>query len=186
LDQADLLRKISAALESLGTPYAITGSQASIAYGENRVTNDIDVVADLDLAKLERFLAFFPANEFYASADAARTAVTDGGQFNIIDPTSAQKIDVIIPRDDFDRGVLARACRVSTGAGTARFITPEDLIVKKMQFYVEGASEKHLRDIAGMLLISGQSIDRGYVEQWSHKLGLDDVWKAVQERVKGS
>jgi hypothetical protein len=36
------------ALDRHGVPYAITGSQASSVYGEQRFTNDIDVVVDLE------------------------------------------------------------------------------------------------------------------------------------------
>jgi len=32
---------------------------------------------------------------------------------------------------------------------------PEDVILSKMQYYREGGSEKHLRDITGMLKVSG-------------------------------
>ena len=32
---------------------------------------------------------------------------------------------------------------------------PEDIAISKMIYYREGGSEKHLRDIAGMLKVSG-------------------------------
>ncbi|RPJ03448.1 MAG: hypothetical protein EHM31_00745 [Candidatus Aminicenantes bacterium] len=37
--------------------------------------------------------------------------------------------------------------------------TPEDVILKKMVFYRDGGSDKHLRDIAGILKISSDAID---------------------------
>ena len=39
----DLLRKIVNAFEKLDIPYLVTGSVASMAYGEPRLTNDIDI-----------------------------------------------------------------------------------------------------------------------------------------------
>ena len=33
---------------------------------------------------------------------------------------------------------------------------PEDLIISKMLYYREGGSEKHLRDITGMLKVSAE------------------------------
>jgi len=39
--------------------------------------------------------------------------------------------------------------------------------------------EKHLRDIAGMIQISGERLDRSYIEQWVHSLGLGDGWSAA-------
>jgi hypothetical protein len=46
-----------------------------------------------------------------------------------------------------------------------------------MEYYREGGSEKHLRDIAGVLKIMGDRVDRGYISGWSARLGLDSVWK---------
>jgi hypothetical protein len=43
----ELLKKIVDVLEDLQIPYFVTGAVASIAYGEPRLTNDIDIVADL-------------------------------------------------------------------------------------------------------------------------------------------
>ena len=60
----------------------------------------------------------------------------------------------------------------------AYFASPEDVILKKMEFYHEGGSEKHLRDIAGMLKIRGEQVDRSYISEWAQKLGLEDVWAA--------
>ena len=43
----ELLKTIVDVLEDLQIPYLVTGAVASIAYGEPRLTNDIDIVADL-------------------------------------------------------------------------------------------------------------------------------------------
>jgi hypothetical protein len=58
------------------------------------------------------------------------------------------------------------------------------VIVKKMEFYREGGSEKHLRDITGILRISGDEIDREYISRWAANLGLTDIWKAVLKRLE--
>jgi hypothetical protein len=49
VEQNELLRYTIRALHDLGIPYLIGGSLASSAYGEPRLTNDIDLVADLRL-----------------------------------------------------------------------------------------------------------------------------------------
>jgi len=46
-----------------------------------------------------------------------------------------------------------------------------------MKYYSDGESEKHLRDIAGMLKIMGNDIDRAYISDWSSRLGLSGVWE---------
>ena len=43
----ELLQRVVEVLEHLQIPYLVTGVIASIAYGEPRLTNDIDVVVAL-------------------------------------------------------------------------------------------------------------------------------------------
>ena len=44
MEQLDLLRYATHVLEEMGLRYFVTGSTATIFYGEPRFTNDIDVV----------------------------------------------------------------------------------------------------------------------------------------------
>jgi len=63
------------------------------------------------------------------------------------------------------------------------FASPEDVIIKKMEYYIAGASEKHIRDILGMLKISGELIDLEYISSWAEKLNLKRIWTAILERL---
>lgn len=65
----------------------------------------------------------------------------------------------------------------------ASFASPEDAIVKKMEFFKEGGSDKHLRDIAGVLKTSGEIIDTAYIDHWAAVLALTDIWQGMQERL---
>jgi hypothetical protein len=57
--------------------------------------------------------------------------------------------------------------------------SPEDIILMKLRYFHAGASDKHLRDIAGMLRILGASMDRAYIEQWAQEFGVEAEWKLV-------
>jgi hypothetical protein len=180
MEHADLLRHVVTTLERLGIRHFITGSTVTIFFGEPRFTNDIDVVVDLSEQQLVALLAAFSAEEFYVSEPAARAALVQHGQFNIIHPESGLKIDVIIPPDTpYDHGRFDRAVRVTPGDYQASFASPEDAIIKKLQYFLEGGSEKHLRDIASILKVMGPQIDRMYIEQWAQRLGLEDAWHEV-------
>ncbi len=187
MEPSDLLRHLVEALERLGVPYFITGSISAIAHGEPRFTNDIDVVVDLGEEKVVGLCGEFPFPEYYVSEDAAREAVRERRPFNIIHPASGLKIDVIVGRGDaFDRSRFARTLRMRPEPDyEAAFDSPEDLILKKLEFHREGGSEKHLRDIAGILKVSGERIDRTYIAGWAKKLGLEEEWAAALERSAG-
>lgn len=98
MEPSDLLAMLSRKLEELGIRYLVTGSMATIAYGEPRFTNDIDVVISLRLEDVPRFCEAFPMPEFYVSQEAVKAAVRERRQFNIIHPASGLKIDGIIAR----------------------------------------------------------------------------------------
>ena len=184
MDQTELLSFVAAAMERRGLTYAITGSHASIAYGENRLTNDIDVVVDLAPEQLASFLAEFPTNEFYVSEDGAKHAVLHGGQFNIIHQETSLKVDVIVPRDPVWPNQFARRVRLPTDADRdVWFVAPEDLILKKMDFYREGGSDKHLRDIASIIKISGNRLDFEYIASHANRLGLAGIWQQLLQRL---
>jgi hypothetical protein len=106
--------------------------------------------------------------------------------FNIIQPRSGLKVAVIVaPESEFNQARFTRARRVRLGDDwTAWLASPEDAIIKKLEFYREGGSDKHLRDIAGVLRTSGEAIDRAYIEGWANTLGLTDIWHAVLDRLR--
>lgn len=186
MELSDLLKYLIDAFERLGIRYFITGSMASMFYGEPRFTNDIDVVADIKEEHLPGLLKLFPEGEFYLSSNAVRNAIKNRSQFNIIHPASGLKVDVAIPKDDaFDKGRFKRVKTVSPFEGTKENIaSPEDVIVMKMKYYKEGGSEKHLRDIAAIMKISGNDIDRGYIESWAKNFDLTDIWESILNKIQ--
>jgi hypothetical protein len=181
MEQYDLLGLLVKRLESLGVRYFITGSVASMVYGEPRLTNDIDVVADIQPGHVAGLRALFPHPEFYLSEEAAREAIRLRSQFNILHPASGLKVDIIIPkRSDFDDSRFERVKRLRPLENVeANFSSPEDVIVKKLDFYREGGSEKHLRDIAGIIKYSGDTLDLGYINTWADRFRVRETWDKV-------
>ena len=187
MDPSELLERLAGTLEDLGIPYLVTGSMATIAYGEPRFTNDIDVVIRLFEHQVDGLCDAFPFDEFYISRDTVREALEHRTQFNILHPDSGLKIDVMVADDsDFNHSRFERARSLSTApAATVKFASPEDVIIKKLEFFKEGGSDKHLRDIAGVLAVMDDEIDRAYIERWVRRLGLTDAWDLVTSNSRG-
>jgi hypothetical protein len=182
----ELLRFLSERLETLQVTHLITGSMASVAFGEPRFTNDIDVVVDLPTDKIDSLCAAFPEPEFYLSAQAVQAAVQRRSQFNILHPESGLKIDVMIASDSaFDRSRLLRGRPVAVFADrTVSFASPEDVILMKMVYFREGGSDKHLRDCAGILRVQADKVDHTYIADWATRLGVLDIWQALLVRLQ--
>ncbi len=183
MDQIDLLKFIADIFERLGVKYMLVGSYASMYYGEMRNTNDIDIVADLQDKDIQGFIKHFPSNEFYLSEDAIKEALKYRSQFNIIHSGSRSKIDVMIPKKDrFSEMELENRIKVKAFGYEVFVAKPEYVILKKLEYYQEGESEKHLRDIASMFRISGSKIDFNLIKEWAMKLGLTETWDDFLEK----
>ena len=54
--------------------------------------------------------------------------------------------------------------------------TAEDTVIAKLEWAVAGESERQLRDVARILAVSGDSLDRAYLAGWLTQLGLKDAF----------
>jgi predicted nucleotidyltransferase len=184
MEQLDLLRYVARIIEEIGLRYFVTGSTATNFYGEPRFASDIDVVVELPEQWIVEFCRRFPQDEFCLSETAACEAVFNKAQFSIIHPASGLRLDVIVPRQSpFNELRFRRVRRLHTAKDCdVCFASPEDIIIKKMDYYRQDGLEKHLRDIAGVLKTSRDQIDTIYIAQWAHHFDFGDLWTAIQER----
>jgi hypothetical protein len=159
----------------------VTGSTAAIVYGEPRLTNDVDVVVVLDAASIAALATAFPANEFYLppSDEILREAAKpEGGHFNIIHHESGFKADVYpAGQDPLHAWALPRAKRIDVDGEPLMVAPPEYVILRKLEYFREGGSEKHLRDVRSILTHSADEISMVELESRIVALGLEDAWR---------
>jgi len=184
--QVELLQFTIEVLERLAVDYAIVGSFASGAYGEPRFTQDIDILTDLKTCHVDALCESFPVEDFYISKTAVTEAVSRRRPFNVIHPTSGNKIDFMPSRDDeWGHSQLARKQQIEVAEGCLGFVaSPEDVILGKLVYYREGGSEKHLRDITGMLKVGVETVDQDYICRFSEQLNVRDAWNAIIDRLE--
>jgi len=165
---ADALRTMAAhplagsvlELQRAGIPHMLAGSFASSHHGDPRTTNDIGLVIDPSREALERFVRELDRERFYVSGEAARDAFESRGQFNVVLLDSGWKADLILRKE-----------RAFSRAAT---------IVAKLEWARAGESERQLRDVIGILEVSGERLDREYIARWIAELDLQELWQRVQ------
>ncbi len=168
-----------------GLRYAIGGGVAAMVYGEPRLTLDLDVLLELKFAKIDALLAEFPEVEFYVPpAEAIRIEVSRGyrGHMNMYHHSSGLRADIYLAsRDPLDVWSLNNSVRLDIDGGAIAIAPPEAVIVRKLEYFREGGSEKHLRDIRAIL--SGQSnlANRSLMHEWIEHRGLQDAWRRVSD-----
>jgi hypothetical protein len=172
-------------LETLGIPYMVTGSVASSHHGLPRATNDADIVVDPTPDALDALVAALLAEGYYVDAKVAREALGSRRLFNVIDPETAFKVDLIIRKERrFSREEFARRERRDLGGLAATIATPEDSILSKLEWARKaGGSERQLADALGVLQVCGERIDRAYIEKWAAPLGVEDLWRELLRKV---
>jgi hypothetical protein len=167
-------------LERLALPYCVTGSVAASVYGEPRLTADIDVVLLLKPQDLPALRNAFPAADYYSPPDETlRESMNSGGMFNLVHHASQFKADIYVAAGDpLHAWALEHRRRIDV-AGTGAWIAPpEYVILRKLQFFREGGSDKHLRDIR--FILAATAVDRVFIEAEAARLEVLEQWHESQ------
>ena len=181
---ADLLAHVISGLDRAGIPYMVTGSLASSYHGEPRATRDVDIVVDPTPIALARLVDDLRAADFYVDAEAAQTVLAERTQFNAIGPDASKVVFIIRKDRPFSIEEFGRR-EPADLLGTRGFVaTAEDLVIAKLEWAATTDSERHRRDVAGIVAVSAQ-LDVAYVEQWASALGVLGQWQAIREEVRG-
>jgi hypothetical protein len=182
----DLIEMFVRPLNEQHIRYLVTGSVASMLYGEPRVTHDIDLLVFLRLADVARLALAYPSPEFYLPPSeiiSEEMGRQERGHFNAIHADSSLKADFYITnRDEFQAWAFRHARHYAVRGTPIDLSPPEYVIVKKLEFYREGGSEKHIRDIRSMLDVSKEEVDRSALTEWIQRRGVEAEWRLVNDR----
>jgi hypothetical protein len=180
-DPTPFLARLVNALNQAGVPFMLAGSFASSMHGVPRTTRDLDFVIDPTWELLDRLLEHLAREEVYLDATVARAEFRRRGQFNVIDPSTSWKADLIYRKARaFSRAELERRTPV-TLLGVPLFVaTAEDTILAKLEWAKIGPSERQLDDVRGIVEAQADALDRAYVESWLDALGVRELWDLVE------
>ena len=177
----EFLRRVTAALDTNGVPYMLTGSLASSMYGIPRATNDIDIVIAPAREQLLSLVQLFQRLGLTVESEAALAALRARSQFNVIDLPRGLKVDLIVRKErDFSLTEFDRRETHDVGEMSLTLATPEDVLIAKLEWSKMGDSERQLVDAAGILKMQRDTLDIAYIERWVESLDLQGQWNAVQ------
>lgn len=106
------LTKLVGVLRHLGIRFHLTGGITAVAYGEPRMTQDLDLVIDAVATTRRRdelFAALIEAG-FYLEESTARAAILGNRMFQILDIEEALKLDLYLEASipgELERSVMA-------------------------------------------------------------------------------
>lgn len=175
---------VRGALHAAGVEYAIGGSWASTTYGEPRQTNDIDLIAGFDRESLLQFLHAL-GDGYYFDEETALQAFRLSRPFNVIHRAFSFKFDFFPIHDEHGRSELQRVRHLQVSALDEQpvpVVSPEDMIIAKLRWFRAGreVSSQQWRDIVGILRLEGSRLDQAYLEEWTRRLQLADLFERAR------
>lgn len=183
----EVLALVVPVFEELDIAYYIGGSVASSAHGDRRQTNDVDIVADMQIEHIEEFVQHLK-EKFYVDEPMIRDAIKRKSSFNIIHFTTAYKVDVfVMPSQPYDREAARRRVRetVEGEPSVETYLAQvEDVVLAKLRWFkaTSNTSEKQWRDITGVLKMQCFTLDLNYLQHWAREIGVADLLeKALDE-----
>ncbi len=178
-DELSVLVDVAARLDGAGIAYMLSGSMALSFYAEPRLTRDIDIVLEIAPGDAERIEALF-VDDFLCDVDAVRDAARRGGMFNIIHSERIVKVDFIVRKAlPFRQQEFDRRRRVVVQGVAVSIVTPEDLLLSKLDWAKDSRSEVQLRDVRS-LITALPDLDWAYIEHWAAVLSVGELLAEVR------
>jgi hypothetical protein len=167
---AELLKRVCDELEEKNIDYMLSGSLAMNIYTVPRMTRDIDIVIDLKISDIDKFVTIFEKG-FYIYKEGLGEEIRNRRMFNVIDNDSGFKIDFIVKkRTEFHLKEFERRERKSAFGFKPWVVSMEDLVLSKLKWIQELKSDTQLSDIENLLSVP--EIDKGYIKEWCEKMQL--------------
>jgi len=188
--ERNLFQIFTTRLNRMGIRYMVTGAVAAIIYGEPRLTNDVDLVIKLKSEDIGKFDQAFPPEEFYCPGketiklEAKRPS---RGHFNIIHHETGFKADFyLVGQDELHHWAMGKRKEFIVEGESFWLAPPEYVILRKLEYYRDGGSEKHLRDISGILALSLDRLDFDQLQKKIDAYGLGEQWVEAQKMAEDS
>jgi hypothetical protein len=175
----ETMQRISTILEDLGLRYHFTGGLASSYYGDPRLTQDVDLVIQLDVSQpATKALLSRLSSGYVIHEQAAIEAIRTNRIFQAIDEESLVKIDFHV--GEKIPGELGRSARCEIVPGvTAPLVSMEDAILSKLLWIQLGSGHKSRHDVK-LMLRRHEELDRAVLEERAATLGLLELLAEIE------
>ena len=102
------------------------------------------------------------------------------GQFNVIHHETGFKADFYpAGRDKLNAWGFQHRKEILYKGESLMLAPAEYVIARKLEYFREGGSQKHLRDIRSMLAVWREQMDFAQLKEWIQRLDLENEWQQV-------
>ncbi len=165
-------------VNTLGIRFHLTGGAISSAYGEPRLTQDIDIVIDPVVAKqsIDALVGQLSHSDFMFTESVVRAAVERADLFQLLDKSESLKLD-IYPRELIP-GELNRSQKMELFEGVfLPVVSRLDAAISKL-IWIDKGSQRSRRDLRG--LFRNSAIDEQIaIQNWASEIGFQTLLAEV-------
>lgn len=176
----DILLDLVDGLEEAEVDYALVGGIAVLAWGDPRTTRDIDVIARLEPADVDRLATALEPRGFSFDRPGAQKAIRQDAHFSIFHDDGFYHADVLAAHRPSHGWTLEGRRRIEIEGRECWIASPEDTIANKLVF----GSEQDLQDAAGILARLDEDLDRERLEELAARLGVREDLHELEAQVE--
>jgi hypothetical protein len=178
-EELEVLNLVTQKLNKAEINYMISGSIAVNYYSIPRMTRDIDIVVELEKSNTDKFIKIFE-NDFYLDKEVIKEETSSKGMFNLIHKEYFVKVDFIVRKESkFKITEFSRKKKISIKDFSMWIVSPEDLILVKLDWAKESYSEIQLKDVQN-LITSVKDLDWAYINKWIQILNLNEIYNQLK------
>lgn len=123
----EVLRAFAGVMAERQDRWYLFGAQAANIWGTERLSTDVDVTVQIDVAEADEFIRLMQQHGFALTRDDAQPSRL----IKFVHRNTQVPLDVVIGGPGLDEQFLDRAITVDVGGASVPVVTPEDLIVMK-------------------------------------------------------
>lgn len=167
------------ALEASGLPYMVVGSLSSNYYGVPRSTGDADFVIALAGRPITDILQRL-GPEFQLEQQMSFETITATQRYKLhVSGTQFEVELFLLGSEAHDQSRFNRRRRVAFYGRNAFVPSPEDVVVTKLRWSLQGSRWKDRDDVRNVLAVQAGNLDWDYMQRWCREHGTLDLLNEI-------
>lgn len=181
-DPGETALAFDAACAEAGVPYALLGGMAVLAWGQPRLTADVDAMVVLEPALVAALADALRRQGLRVDARDFHDAFRDRSHVTVFDDRTGFHVDVKLAFTQDEREQVQTAARVAYHDGGLSVARAEDTVAYKLSF----GSPQDVADARGILARQEGRLDLARLRRVAGRLGvlsrLDQLLSELQQR----
>jgi len=178
------IREVAAAFhracERADVGYVFVGGMAVNAWGQPRTTSDLDALAIIVPAVVDRFVEALARERLTAHASDFQASFKDAAHVTVHCPTPDLHVDIKFARTSSERAQVRHGVSITISTGPIRVARPEETIAFKLHY----GSPQDLQDARSILVRQEGRLDEARLAELAFELGVDQVLDQMRAEIR--